>query len=293
MYAVRSGHHPGIYFSWSDCLAQIKGFKNAICKPTRKTPSKTPEWARGIVSGLISSAAVKSFTTISDAEAFLAGKDPTQDPTSASYGSQKFYAVQNGRVPGIYTDWPSAQKQITGWTKPKHRCFATRAEAEDYLRRGKDHGLQKTEETEIDDPEPATYANDDPSVQLLHEAAQFAKNIKPPAKKPRKSTKTDRAAEGNSLGLESQPLGGNEWGPGQLMPLPDDGFDPQMVLNPLTGEVEIKSEFQMQRHILQSNGPRPDDVLCIWTDGSSLGNGKGGAMAGIGVYFGPEDVRYV
>ena len=30
-YAVRSGHCPGIYHSWPECLAQVKGFKSAIC----------------------------------------------------------------------------------------------------------------------------------------------------------------------------------------------------------------------------------------------------------------------
>lgn len=30
-YAVRVGHKPGIYHSWSDCLAQVKGFKGAAC----------------------------------------------------------------------------------------------------------------------------------------------------------------------------------------------------------------------------------------------------------------------
>ena len=31
----------------------------------------------------------------------------------------------------------------------------------------------------------------------------------------------------------------------------------------------------------------------VYTDGSSLGNGKAGSSAGIGVYFGPNDPRYV
>ena len=31
-YAVKVGKNPDIYHSWSDCLAQVKGFKGAICK---------------------------------------------------------------------------------------------------------------------------------------------------------------------------------------------------------------------------------------------------------------------
>jgi len=34
-------------------------------------------------------------------------------------------------------------------------------------------------------------------------------------------------------------------------------------------------------------------VLVIYTDGSSLGNGRLGAAAGVGVYFGPGDPRFV
>lgn len=31
-YAVKKGHKPGVYAEWKDCLAQITGFKGAICK---------------------------------------------------------------------------------------------------------------------------------------------------------------------------------------------------------------------------------------------------------------------
>ena len=43
-YAVRVGKEPGIYYSWSECLDQVRGFPKA---------------------------AFKSFTTLTDAEAFL------------------------------------------------------------------------------------------------------------------------------------------------------------------------------------------------------------------------------
>jgi ribonuclease HI len=31
-YAVKNGFKPGLYYSWNDCLAQITGFKGAICE---------------------------------------------------------------------------------------------------------------------------------------------------------------------------------------------------------------------------------------------------------------------
>lgn len=99
-YAVRVGKAPGIYHSWSDCLEQVKGHKGAL---------------------------FKSFPSLTDAEAFLSN-DPLMRPVD------KYYAVKSGKTPGVYTDWPSAQAQITGWQKPQHKSFATRAEAEAFLR---------------------------------------------------------------------------------------------------------------------------------------------------------------
>lgn len=31
-YAVRFGHQPGVYHTWTDCLDQVKGFKKATCE---------------------------------------------------------------------------------------------------------------------------------------------------------------------------------------------------------------------------------------------------------------------
>lgn len=38
VYAIKKGFKPGIYYSWPDCLAQITGFKGAICEFSRKFP---------------------------------------------------------------------------------------------------------------------------------------------------------------------------------------------------------------------------------------------------------------
>ncbi|WP_300670160.1 ribonuclease HI [Desulfoluna sp.] len=44
--------------------------------------------------------------------------------------SSKFYAVAIGRVPGIYTNWPDAQSQVSGFEGAKYKSFTTREEAE-------------------------------------------------------------------------------------------------------------------------------------------------------------------
>ena len=65
----------------------------------------------------------------------MAGTDPSLDPGSASY-TAKFYGVRSGRVPGVYTDWASAEAQIRGVPKPKVKWFPTRAAAEAFVNDG-------------------------------------------------------------------------------------------------------------------------------------------------------------
>ena len=46
---------------------------------------------------------------------------------------KKFYAVKQGRQPGIYTTWADCQKQTVGFKGAKFKGFVTRAEAEAYM----------------------------------------------------------------------------------------------------------------------------------------------------------------
>lgn len=73
----------------------------------------------------------------------------------------------------------------------------------------------------------------------------------------------------------------------------EDGFDSTVYLSSKTGEIEYKTDDQLHVTKLEATGLSDDGVLKIWTDGSSRGNGTQAAMAGIGVYFGPGDKRYV
>ncbi|WP_300669426.1 ribonuclease H family protein [Desulfoluna sp.] len=47
--------------------------------------------------------------------------------------SQKFYAVAKGRKPGIYTHWPEAQAQVSGFQGAVYKGFKTRSEAEQWI----------------------------------------------------------------------------------------------------------------------------------------------------------------
>jgi ribonuclease HI len=52
---------------------------------------------------------------------FVNGQDPSLNPESKSF-TQKFYGVRSGKVPGVYTDWATAEMQVKGVQKPKFKC---------------------------------------------------------------------------------------------------------------------------------------------------------------------------
>lgn len=79
-------------------------------------------------------------------------------------------------------------------------------------------------------------------------------------------------------------------GDGPLPPGAEDGFDPNLLLDPATGKVVYKMNEQKTQTKTKTTGS--PGMLRIYTDGSSLHNGKELASAGVGVYFGPGDSRF-
>ncbi|SFC21591.1 ribonuclease HI [Alkalibacterium subtropicum] len=46
---------------------------------------------------------------------------------------KKYYAVRKGRKPGIYSTWPEAQKQVSGYPSAQFKSFQTQDEAQAYI----------------------------------------------------------------------------------------------------------------------------------------------------------------
>jgi len=59
-----------------------------------------------------------------------------------------------------------------------------------------------------------------------------------------------------------------------------------------TGGKSSGTPSQPAKKAKTSQGPSADRTVHVYTDGSSRGNGKKGALAGVGVYFGDKDSRY-
>lgn len=65
--------------------------------------------------------------------------------------SKKYYAVREGRKPGIYTTWDDAKKQVHGFKNASYKSFKTKKEAESFLKQsnGPTEPVHQTDEQTI------------------------------------------------------------------------------------------------------------------------------------------------
>ena len=109
-----------------------------------------------------------------------------------------------------------------------------------------------------------------------------------PASKKRKNTPATK----NKQRTLAQEYNEEDFEPGfgPLPPGATDGFNPNIKLTE-SGEIVYKTEEERRATKLVSSDVDQTKPIRIHTDGSSLGNGQKGAVAGVGVYFGPGDAR--
>lgn len=157
-------------------------------------------------------------------------------------------------MPGVYTDWAKAQEQIHCFSKPRYKKFATREEAVEFVKIDRDAG--------------STFAADTSQPQKLAGAPGMTDEI---------------PKDEHGLPYEAAD--------GPLAPDAEDGFDPNVLLDPATGKAVYKTPEQKTATKTKAIGL--PGMLRIYTDGSSLENGRRAATAGVGVYFGPGDSRCV
>ncbi|RWQ98203.1 putative ribonuclease H [Paecilomyces variotii] len=193
-YAVKLGFQPGVYYNWNDCLAQVTGYKGAV---------------------------FQSFPTLEEANAFLTGTRLPGSQNTASSGADntRFYGVQRGHKPGVYTDWAKAQEQIRGFVRPKYKKFSTRVEAEEFVQSGQE--------------QPSTSVSISQVKELPGSAGLTSDNPK------------------DDLGFDLEP------GTGPLPPGAEDGFDPNVLFDPTTGRIVYKTKEQKTATKTRPTGSPP------------------------------------
>ena len=158
-------------------------------------------------------------------------------------------------MPGVYTNWAEAQEQIRGFTRPRYKKFSTREEAAEFARLGRE--------------EAASFATTDTTQTRGLSGAPGM---------------TDEIPK-DEQGIPFEPADG------PLAPDAEDGFDPNVLLDPTTGKAVYKTPAE--KTLTKTKATGPPGMLRIYTDGSSLANGRNLATAGVGVYFGSGDSRFV
>ena len=68
--------------------------------------------------------------------------------------AKKFYAVRNGRAPGIYMTWADCEKQVKGFGGAIYKSFSTEAEARAFV---EDSGLSLSDFMSANKSDPKSY----------------------------------------------------------------------------------------------------------------------------------------
>ncbi|KAF2744494.1 ribonuclease H-like protein [Sporormia fimetaria CBS 119925] len=222
------------------------------------------------------------FASLTDAEAFLEGGNGTS--SKARPAQEKWYGVAVGHIPGVYTDYEEVKRQIRGYPGSKQQRFATREEAQAFVDgRGT--------------PGTGSVSNVNIAASALKEDVASELSSLPGTGSRRKTPKlTENAAKKQKKNEPPPPAildnGEIEPGTGPLPPDAQDGFDRTIVLRADTGRIEYKTEEELAARKWQPTGDFRGPLV-IHTDGAAPKNGQVGAVAGIGVYFGPQNPNNV
>lgn len=211
---------------------------------------------------------VKKFSTYTEAEAMVKGTSSF----ASKPGKTKYYGVAVGHVPGVYTDYSTVQAQTKGCIGARQKSFATHAEAQAYV-----DGFKRQASA------PISLRGDlSESSSLAGKPSIIGENA---TKKQKKENALPVSALTNG-DIKYEP----GWGP--LPPDAEDGFDRTIKLDEASGNIRTKTEEELSGTKSQPTGDFSGPIV-VYTDGSALGNGRVGAVGGVGVYFGANDPRSV
>ncbi|RSM02146.1 hypothetical protein CEP52_008144 [Fusarium oligoseptatum] len=193
-------------------------------------------------------------------------------------GVQKYYAVRAGFQPGVYLTYPECQQQTSGFRGAVFKSFVSKQDALDFV-------AGKKVAAAIDEPDKF-YAVAVGSPTGIYtdwtEASEAIKGIKGPKYK-RFATRAEAVGYIKQFGNKETIDALGEEGRSHPEPEPEPVFELQPEERPAKKTKPVPEE-------VPGSGP-VEDVLNIYTDGSSRANGRAGARAGLGVYFGTNDKR--
>jgi len=173
----------------------------------------------------------------------------------------KYYAVRAGHNPGVYLNWQDCKDNITHFKGAQFKSFTTQQDAEDFVA-GRVTAAMSASSKSQGDKFYAVAVGRIPGIYENWDAAsQQIKDWKGP-----KYKKFGTRAEAE----EFVRTGGKS-----------------------TKEPEVASQSPAKKKKTAAASSTKKQHIRVYTDGSSLGNGRHGALAGVGVFFGEGDPRNV
>ncbi|UPK99346.1 hypothetical protein LCI18_010281 [Fusarium solani-melongenae] len=193
-------------------------------------------------------------------------------------GVQKYYAVRAGFKPGVYLTYPECQQQTSGFRGAVFKSFVSKQDALDFV------AGKKVASTSNEPDKFYAVAVGNPTGIYTDwtEASEAIKGIKGPKYK-RFATRAEAVGYIKQFGNKETIDALGEEGRSHPEPEPEPVFELQTEEPPAKKTKRVPDE-------VPGSGP-VEDVLKIFTDGSSRANGRTSARAGLGVYFGDHDKR--
>ncbi|KAL5615297.1 hypothetical protein BROUX41_005346 [Berkeleyomyces rouxiae] len=226
---------------------------------------------------------------------------PATKKRSNNGAQSKFYAVRAGRAPGVYNTWADCQAQIVGYKGAVFKSFLSLSDAQAFV--------------QGENPQVFTAKNETPKFYAVarglktgvftnwdETSAAIKGAVKPRYKKfPTHQEAVEFIREFGSPDalktIENEPMAAVE------STVTDKSKTPVANRNPKARYTKADTETTVETESRQSKGGNPlasievdpeyRDFVHVYTDGSSRGNGRLGAAAGVGVFFGYDDPKNV
>ncbi|XP_002730361.1 ribonuclease H1-like [Saccoglossus kowalevskii] len=179
-----------------------------------------------------------------------------------------FYAVRVGRKPGVYNTWPECEKQVKEFPKARYKKFPLLSQAWEFVKQSPGKTWQSRAAN------PQTQASS-PTVPLADSALSNVNG------KPSKSSGRTQLIPPSSC---------------SCCPVHTSGGSHHHHLPP-PPQQQHKRPISTSSHQQQNKRAKIDvnkaDRVAVYTDGCCTSNGRRGARAGLGVYWGPCHPRNI
>ncbi|XP_052070537.1 ribonuclease H1-like [Mytilus californianus] len=187
-----------------------------------------------------------------------------------------FYAVRTGRNPGIYKDWDSCKSQVDKFPQARYKKFNTQKEAEDFVK-GSGGPLRNSYANTYNNGSSSKPANQKPTSNYNAPSTSHKQSLKEQV--THLSAVVHQLSEEIESYEKTHVLSKRSHTPSATHPGGSRSYSTH-------SSSQYGSFPKRFKHDNSDGGSNSDEAVTVYTDGGCFGNGRKGATAGIGVYWG-------